>query len=70
MNDPTKWQPTARLRFVVRTVDITADMPPNFMKATRDMRILQQWYAPDMPGYMRDPTVGEWRDVPIGIETP
>lgn len=45
--------PTPRLRFVYRDT------------LSEGLRVLQQWFAPDMPGYMRDPKVGEWRDVPV-----
>lgn len=50
------WQPTTRLRFVMYTSPLGTTPP---------QKILQQWWAPDMPGYMRDPLVGEWRDVPV-----
>jgi hypothetical protein len=57
----TELAPTARLRFIEREGLTGLETPA---------RILQQWFAPDMPGYMRDPNVGEWRDVPVGIEAP
>jgi hypothetical protein len=55
---------TMKLRFVER--DAT-DADATIM---RKARILQQWYAEDMPAYMRDQAKGEWRDVPVGIEAP
>jgi hypothetical protein len=54
------YRPTTQLRFVIRNSS-PDDMPK---------RILQQWWAEDMPGYMRDVAKGEWRDVPIGEEAP
>jgi hypothetical protein len=27
--------------------------------------VLQQWFAPNMPSYMADPSIGEWRAVPV-----
>ena len=48
------WVPTARLRWVTRPAQ-----PPALE------RVLQCWHAPEMPGYMRDMRVGEWRDVPM-----
>ena len=47
-------EPTPRLRWIER----------------RGERVLQQWWAPPMPGYLRDDSVGEWRDVPFGVEAP
>lgn len=56
-------KPTARLRFIER------EMPkqlvgPNVISAYM-ASILQQWWAPDVPAYMVDPSQGEWRDVPL-----
>ena len=48
------WVPTARLRWVRRSIDPT--FPPQL--------ILEQWYSQDVPGYMRRDAEGEWRDVP------
>lgn len=48
--------PTARLRFVERAVSLDAEN-------SATMKILQQYWAEDMPGYMRDLAKGEWRDV-------
>lgn len=47
--------PTAKLRWVERGTTIGND--PNVP------RILQQWWAEDLPGYMRAEAKGEWRDV-------
>ena len=49
--------PTARLRFVERAMPLDAE------NRLRTVRILQQYWAEDMPGYMRDLAKGEWRDV-------
>lgn len=48
---------TPTLRIVKRTV---AENPVPW---TRD--VLQQWWAPDVPGFMRSDNEGEWRDVPV-----
>jgi hypothetical protein len=55
------WVPTARLRWVMRT---PADAAACSLNALPD-KVLQCWHAPEMPGYMRDMRVGEWRDVPM-----
>jgi hypothetical protein len=52
-------EPTPRLRWV-----------PAGVPAETNPMTLQQWWAPPMPGYLRDDSVGEWRDVPMGIEAP
>lgn len=52
------WKPTPRLRFVERAIQEIPDIG-------RRARILQQWWAPDLPGYMADEATGEWRDVPL-----
>jgi len=52
--------PTAKLRFVSRAV------PPDTDGGTASIaRILQQWWAPDVPAYMVDDAQGEWRDIPF-----
>ena len=53
--------PTARLRWVERTPDLGV-VPAH--------RVLQQWFAADVPSYMRTMAEGEWRDVPVGVEAP
>jgi hypothetical protein len=58
--------PTARLRFVLRTPLDAAACSLNAMPE----RILQQWWAEDVPGYMRRGAQGEWRDVEVGVEAP
>jgi hypothetical protein len=59
------WAPTAKLRFVERIpVDPANPIP------LHSVRILQQWWAEDVPGYMRAGAQGEWRDVPVGVEAP
>ena len=52
------WRPTARLRWVA------AGVPAETNPST-----LQQWWGPEAPSYMRDDSVGEWRDVPMGMES-
>ena len=59
----SKLVPTTRLRFVERLPD--AGQPAGPVR-----RILQQYFAEDMPGYMRDHAKGEWRDVEVGVEDP
>ncbi len=44
--------PTESLRFI------------DDVRGMQMQRVLQQWYAPDMPKYMRG-SEGEWRDVPL-----
>jgi hypothetical protein len=60
------WKPTARLRFVERPAPTTLDKKGKPIIT----RILQQFWAPNMPSYMADPSVGEWRDVEVGVEAP
>jgi hypothetical protein len=55
--------PTVRLRFIERP---SSDPSRPSGASTK---ILQQWFAPDMPGYMRDAAKGEWRDVPLEPES-
>ena len=55
------WVPTARLRFVKRREIADVDAPI--------VRILQQYWAQDVPGYMRKSAEGGWRDVEIEDET-
>lgn len=49
------WVPTARLRWERREI---------FGDPVNTTRVLQQWYAADVPGYLRRTAEGEWRDVP------
>jgi hypothetical protein len=53
--------PTARLRFVERTVEREGK------KSATTVRILQQFWALDVPSYMRGKE-GQWRDVPLEVE--
>jgi hypothetical protein len=53
------WKPTGRLRFVSRLENPHSEVP---------RKILQQWYALDVPAYMLG-TEGEWRDVALESET-
>ena len=59
-----KFIPTARLRFVKRAHEFQSMDPTMPMQ-----RILQQWWAEDMPSYMRDKALGEWRDVELTEES-
>jgi hypothetical protein len=60
MTDPSTYVRTPTLRFVERAVQDG--------KRTTVVRVLQQWWAPNMPAYMADPNTGEWRDVPLQAE--
>lgn len=53
--------PTPRLRFVERSIDIEED-GLHYRKVSR---VLQQWFAYDIQYPM---TRGEWRDVPLEKE--
>jgi hypothetical protein len=78
------WAPTPRLRWVereVRVVDTAVASPPNPPKGKRAVaepkpevltkfRVLQCWWAPNVPSYMIDPRQGQWEDVPLGVEAP
>lgn len=54
-----RFSPTARLRWLKR---------PLSRRGAASEAILQQWYAPDVPAYMVDPMMGEWRDVTVVAE--
>lgn len=55
--------PTAKLRWVMRTRN------PKDPKIIRESnRILQQWWAPNVPDFMRRTGEGEWRDVEVADE--
>jgi hypothetical protein len=58
------WVPTARLRFVKREIPGVEGGVPAYT-----LRILQQYWAQDVPGYMRKSAEGGWRDVEIEEET-
>jgi hypothetical protein len=55
-------EPTARLRWVEHA------MGPSFTGTPP--RVLQQWWAPAVPAYMRNPIDGEWRDVETSVGEP
>jgi len=55
MSDNLVAQP--RLRWVPRDGARVHASLPNF--------VLQQWWAQDLPSYMRDVAKGEWRDVEV-----
>jgi len=58
------WVQTAKLRFVHRVIE---SQPAKLSAVTK--LILQQWFAADVPGYMKNHAEGEWRDVPVEEET-
>jgi hypothetical protein len=66
MNDPTTWRPTMRLRWVERWA--THVYGPD--QVAGPTLVLQQWHGPELPAYLRDDSVGEWRAVPTGSESP
>jgi hypothetical protein len=51
------YKPTARLRFIERPMSMDAEN-------CATQKVLQQWWGVELPAYMRDDSVGEWRDVP------
>jgi hypothetical protein len=65
--------PTAKLRFVERTVQVPFQNYKNVTES-KTVRILQQWWMPirtfsDGYGYQTVELVGgEWRDVPLEEE--
>jgi hypothetical protein len=58
--------PTPRLRFVRRPVS-TPDPTVEYGVTVTGERVLQQWWAADVPSYMRG-SEGEWRDVDTADE--
>lgn len=61
MNDPATWRPTPRLRWVARVLsELDVESGKQFV---RRGQVLQQWHGPELPAYMVDDRVGEWRDV-------
>ncbi len=63
------WVPTARLRFVERKDVARAEDAETGQAEIASVRyILQQWFAEDLPGYMRTSAAGEWRDVVVEEE--
>lgn len=57
-----EYQPTAKLRWV------NGFLPNGDGLSQREVRVLQQWWAPNVPTYMVDPSQGEWRDVEVASE--
>lgn len=57
--------PTPMLKFVRRVIG--RDQEEHGFYVDKVAYILQQWWAPDVPDYMRSGT-GEWRDVPVEEE--
>lgn len=55
--------PTARLRFVERAMQRPLGKTP-----AATVRVLQQYWAPDVAEYMRSPGDGVWWDVPVESE--
>jgi hypothetical protein len=62
-------EPTARLRWVERA-PAGGGVVIDEAKYLESLRVLQQWWAPAVPAYMRNPIDGEWRDVETGVEAP
>jgi hypothetical protein len=60
--------PTPRLRWVATTTwsenAVPKALAPGVAEDQLTYHVLQQWWAEDMPGYMRNQAKGEWRDVP------
>jgi hypothetical protein len=57
------WVPTAKLRWIHRRDDAA---PTSGLSIGGT--VLQQWWAADVPGYMRRDAEGEWRDVVVEQE--
>jgi hypothetical protein len=55
MNKLTDFAPTTKLRFIEKESSLDAEN-------AQTIRVLQQWWAPDVPEFMRGRD-GEWRDV-------
>jgi hypothetical protein len=51
-----KYVPTTRLRWIERASSLDAENAST-------VKVLQQYFAEDLPGYMRNDAKGEWRDV-------
>lgn len=51
-----KYVPTTRLRWIDRAASLDAENAST-------VKVLQQYFAEDLPGYMRNDAKGEWRDV-------
>ena len=69
-----RWAPTSRLRWVQKSVPAAEQPPPKKGVAPTvvmvECRVLQVWWAEDIPSYMRNSAKGEWRDVPVEGEAP
>jgi hypothetical protein len=63
--NPEEYRPTPRLRWVK-----SAQTDPWFDITRPTALKLQQWFGPELPAYMRDDSVGEWRDVVVSQEAP
>jgi hypothetical protein len=62
--------PTAKLRWLARVVPAEVLMPGQKIYASEHtVTILQQWWAPNVPAFMADDRIGEWRDVVV-VESP
>jgi hypothetical protein len=59
--------PTARLRWVKRE-HRAPSMVNDAVGVLTLVDVLQQFWAQDMPAYMRDHATGEWRDVELVVE--
>lgn len=62
--------PTNKLRFVEREASLhpfyKAVNPDGTAVSVQTYRVLQQWWEPPYPG---SAWTGEWRDVPLEVET-
>jgi hypothetical protein len=66
----SSYVPTSKLRWVRRPLSVSEGGGAVSIDAMLDSRVLQQWWAPNLPGYMADQSIGEWRDVQDGTEYP
>ena len=59
----SEYVPTTRLRWIERAASLDSENSDT-------VRVLQQYFAEDMPGYMRNDAKGEWRDVITCVGAP
>ena len=62
--------PTPKLRFVERPINICTS-PDGTVSHGTMVRILQQWWEPErnIIDMVAGKTQGEWRDIPLEVET-
>lgn len=68
-----EYRPTTNLRFVERSEPSgwgTREVSAGMVSTVRIIRVLQQWWEHPVPLYDSGTkiSVGEWRDVPLGVE--